>query len=134
MLEYENIRIEVAHAQRLADQHAHKPIRKITIKDLGGIMRHAVTNNPHFIDHVKKEEKQVARRRQLASHIVQLLRANGPMTSTQLCEATHSSSTLIALAVRNLSNVRWLIGGREKTYTLQGSDDGVYTNYYAEKP
>jgi hypothetical protein len=133
MFEYEDLRIEVAHAQRLADLHGHKPIRKITIKDLGGTQRHAVQVYKPFKDHAQKEEKQVARRRELASQIVQLLRENGPMTSTQLVEATHANSARIGMAVKNLTNVRWILGGREKTYTLQGSDDGVYTNY-EEKP
>jgi hypothetical protein len=133
MFEYEDLRIEVAHAQRLADLHAHKPIRKITIKDLGGTQRHAVQAYKPFKDHAQKEEKQTARRRELASQIVQLLREKGPMTSTQLVEATHANSSRIGMAVKNLMNVRWILGGREKTYTLQGSDDGVYTNY-EEKP
>ena len=133
MFEYADLRIEVAHAKRLAEQHAHKPIRKITIEDLGGTQRHAVQAHKPFKDHVKKEEKQVARRRELASHIVQLLRANGPMTSTQLVEATSANSSRIGMAVKNLTNVRWILGGREKTYTLQGSEDGVYTNHEAEK-
>jgi hypothetical protein len=133
MFEFEDLRLEVAHAKRLAAMHAHKPIRKLTIEDMGGTKRHAVQVYKPFTDHVKKEEKQVARRRELASHIVQLLREKGPMTSTQLVEATHANGSRIGRAVKNLTNVRWSLGGREKTYTLQGSDDGVYTNY-EEKP
>ena len=125
----EELRNDVAHAQRLQVRYeAGKPIRRITIDDLGGVERHKVRRSPVFKPTLEIKAKAEVERRALASKIAQLLRANGPMTSSQLSQATSANTLRIGFAARTLGNVKSGIasGEREKTYWLHTANPSVY--------
>jgi hypothetical protein len=117
--------LEVSHAARLEAKYAEgKPIRRITIEDLGGKDRHEVRPNARFIPTIANKDAADMRRRELARHVIAYLRANGPTKSSDLSRLFDANALRIGMAVRGLVNVKSGVasGDREKTYWLVSND------------
>jgi hypothetical protein len=121
----ESLPIEVSHAARLEAKYAKgKPIRRITIKDLGGEDRHAVRPNAKFVPTLANKEAADTKRRELARQVIAYLRANGPTRSSDLSRLFDANALRIGMAVRGLVNIKSGVasGDREKTYWLVSNE------------
>lgn len=116
--------VPVAELERTRQLERHyatgKPVRRITIEDLGGVDRHAIRPSPVAVGKVAYYRKHAEKRRELGALLIAYLQEHEPTRSGVLVTRLGFNAVRIGLVAKDLVNVRSAIacGDHEKTYWM----------------